>query len=79
MPDAPFFLFSTHQMPLPVTLTYESDKFGSGANTREMRTIVSKDKGQKAAKKPAAMTAKEKKIAKRDKNQAAASILNNRK
>lgn len=36
---------------------------------------MSKDKGQKAAKKPAAMTAKEKKAAKRDKNQAAAIAL----
>lgn len=40
---------------------------------------MSKDKGQKAAKKPAASTAKEKKAAKRDKAQAANSILNNRK
>lgn len=36
---------------------------------------MSKDKGQKAAKKPAAMTAKEKKAAKRDKNQATATTL----
>ncbi|GAA2190401.1 MULTISPECIES: hypothetical protein [Leucobacter] len=36
---------------------------------------MSKDKGQKAAKKPAASTAKEKKQAKRDKNQAAANTL----
>lgn len=40
---------------------------------------MSKDKGQKAAKKPAASTAKEKKQAKRDKNQASASLLNTRK
>lgn len=40
---------------------------------------MSKDKGVKAVKKPAASTAKEKKAAKRDKNQAAASVLNNRK
>ena len=36
---------------------------------------MSKDKGQKAAKKPASMTAKEKKAAKRDRNQAAATAL----
>lgn len=40
---------------------------------------MSKDKGQKAVKKPAAMTAKEKKAAKRDKNQSAESLLRNRK
>lgn len=40
---------------------------------------MSKDRGQKAAKKPAASTAKEKKAAKREKNQAASSVLNNRK
>ncbi len=40
---------------------------------------MSKDRGQKTDKKPAAMTAKEKKAAKRDKNQAAASLLNSRK
>lgn len=36
---------------------------------------MSKDKGQKAVKKPAAMTAKEKKQAKRSKNEAAATAL----
>ena len=40
---------------------------------------MSKDRGQKAAKKPAAKSAKEKKAAKRDKNQATASVLNTRK
>lgn len=40
---------------------------------------MSKDRGQKSVKKPAAQTAKEKKAAKRDKNQAAASVLTNRK
>ena len=39
---------------------------------------MAKDRGQKAVKKPAAMTAKEKKAAKREKNQAASSVLNNR-
>lgn len=40
---------------------------------------MSKDKGQKNAKKPAALNAKEKKAAKRDKNQAASAMLSNRK
>ena len=40
---------------------------------------VSKDRGQKATKKPAASTAKEKKAAKRAKSEAAALSVNNRK
>jgi|GEM_PF-3949878 len=40
---------------------------------------MAKDRGQKAAKKPAASTAKEKKAAKRIKNEAASSQLNIRK
>lgn len=40
---------------------------------------MSKDRGQKADKKPAAKTAKEKKAAKRDKNKAETSLLNTRK
>lgn len=40
---------------------------------------MSKDRGQKAAKKPAASTAKEKKAAKRAKNEVASSLLSTRK
>lgn len=40
---------------------------------------MSKDKGQKATKKAPASTAKEKKAAKREKNQAQESFLKNRK
>lgn len=52
---------------------------GVGDHTRKRGPVMSKDRGQKAAKKPAASTAKEKKAAKRAKNDAATSMLDNRK